>query len=144
MKKDQIFELMNKNPVFYLATADGNEPRVRGMLLYKADESGIYFHTGPFKDVHKQIVKNPNAELCFYDGSQNIQLRVRGKLELLDDDGIKEEISNHPSRAFMQSWKAGKTKREFFDFFSVFRLKNGKANVWTFQTNFAPREDISL
>ena len=144
MKSEQIFEIMNKNPVFFLATADGNEPRVRGMMLYKADRTGIYFHTGPFKDVHKQIVKNPNVQLCFYDGQQNIQVRVRGKLELIGDDALKEEISSHPTRAFMQSWKEGKTKKEFFDFFSVFRLKGGTANVWTFQTNFGPKEDIPL
>ena len=89
-------------------------------------------------------MKNPNVQLCFYDASHNIQLRVRGKLELLNDDKLKEEISNHPSRGFMQSWKAGKTKREFLDFFSVFRLKNGIANVWTFQTNFSPKEDVHL
>jgi len=144
MKKNEIFELMMKNPVFFLATADGNEPRVRGMLLYKADDSGIYFHTGPFKDVHKQMVKNPNVQLCFYDAARNIQLRVRGKAEIVNDDKLKEEISNHPSRGFMQSWKAGKTKQEFLDFFSVFVIRKGKANVWTFQTNFGPKEDIAL
>jgi len=144
MKKEEMFELMNKNPVFFLATVEGNEPRVRGMMLYKADETGIYFHTGPFKDVHKQIIKNPNVQMCFNDFKNNIQVRVRGKLELLEDDKLKEEISNHPTRAFMQGWKQGKTKEEFFAFFSVFRLKKGKANVWTFQTNFEPKKDIVL
>lgn len=114
------------------------------MMLYKADENGIIFHTGPFKEVFKQIQKNPNVQMCFYDASQNIQIRIRGKLELIDSDSIKEEISSHPTRAFMQGWKAGKTKDEFYKMFSVFRLKNGKANVWTFQTNFAPKEDIIL
>ncbi|MDR0334717.1 MAG: pyridoxamine 5'-phosphate oxidase family protein, partial [Methanomassiliicoccaceae archaeon] len=95
MNKNEIFELMAKNPVFFLATAEGSEPRVRGMMLYKADDSGIYFHTGPFKDVHKQMVKNPNVELCFYDAKQNIQLRVSGKAEVLNDDNIKKEIVAH-------------------------------------------------
>ena len=144
MKKNEIFELMAKNPVFFLATADGNEPRVRGMLLYKADDSGIFFHTGPFKDVHKQMVRNPNVQLCFYDAAKNIQLMVRGKAEIVNDDKLKEEISNHPTRGFMQSWKAGKTKQEFLDLFSVFVIKKAKANVWTFQSNFAPKEDIAL
>ncbi|MCL2143545.1 MAG: pyridoxamine 5'-phosphate oxidase family protein [Methanomassiliicoccaceae archaeon] len=144
MEKKKMFEVMAKNPVFFLATADGNEPRVRGMMLYKADDDGIYFHTGPFKDVHKQMVKNPNVQLCFFDAAEGIQVRVRGKVEIINDDKLKEEISNHPSRGFMQSWKEGKTKQEFLDFFSVFRLRNGIANVWTFQSNFAPKEDIRL
>ena len=144
MQKQQIFEIINKNPVFFLATTEGTEPRVRGMMLYKADENGIVFHSGPFKDVYKQIQKNPNVQMCFYDYAQNIQIRVRGRLEMTDDIKVKQEISNHPSRAFMQGWKAGKTQEEFYKMFSVFTLKNGIANVWTFQSNFLPKEDINL
>ena len=57
----------------------------------------------------------------------------------------KEEIANHPTRVFMQAWKAHcATEQEFYQMFDVFRLKNGIANVWTFETNFAPKEDIVL
>jgi uncharacterized pyridoxamine 5'-phosphate oxidase family protein len=145
LQKGQIFEVMNKNPVLFLATVEGTEPRVRGMMLYKADESGIIFHTGPHKDVYHQIIKNPIVQMCFYDAAQNIQIRVRGTVEKIDDETLKEEISNHPTRAFMQGWKAKcATKEDFYKMFSVFRLKKGKANIWTFQTNFAPKEDIQL
>lgn len=145
MQKEQIFEILNKNPVFFLATVKGTEPRVRGIALYKADETGIVFHTGPHKDVYHQIQNNPNVQLCFYDAAQNIQIRVRGSLEKIDDISFKEEISNHPTRKFMQGWKANCTTiDDFYNMFSVFRLKNGKANVWTFETNFAPKEDIAL
>jgi len=144
MNPEQIFEIINRNPVFFLATADGNEPRVRGMLLYKADGDGIIFHSGSFKDVYRQILENPNAQLCFYDAARNIQVRVRGQLERTDDLTLKEEIASHPSRMFMQGWKAGKTREEFFNMFSVFTLRRGVANVWTFQTNFDPKEDIIL
>jgi uncharacterized pyridoxamine 5'-phosphate oxidase family protein len=145
LQKGQIFEVINRNPVLFLATVEETEPRVRGMLLYKADESGIIFHTGPHKDVYHQITKNPNVQICFYDATQNIQIRVRGALEKIEDENLKEEIANHPTRAFMQSWKANcATKEDFYKMFSVFRLKNGKANIWTFQTNFAPKEDILL
>ena len=145
MQKDQIFQILNNNPVLFLATTEENEARVRGMMLYKADESGIVFHTGPAKDVYKQILNNPNVQMCFYDQSQNIQIRVRGMLELVEDETLKIEISNHPTRVFMQAWKANcATEQEFYEMFSVFRLKNGKANVWTFETNFAPKTDILL
>jgi len=145
MQKEDIFEIFNKNPVFFLATVDGSEPRVRGMMLYKADESGIIFHTGPHKDVYNQILKNPNVQMCFYDTMQNIQIRVRGVLEKIDDIAVKEEISNHPSRAFMQGWKSKcATTDDFYNMFSVFCLKKGIANVWTFETNFAPKDDIYL
>ena len=145
MQKEEIFQVLNSNLSFFLATVEENEARVRAMMLYKADNSGIVFHTSPAKDVYKQIVGNPNVQMCFYDQTKNIQIRVRGKLELVDDDNFKAEISSHPSRAFMQNWKANcATEQEFFNMFSIFRLKNGKANVWTFETNNAPKEDIAL
>ena len=145
MDKQQIFDFLNNNLAFFLATADGDEPRVRAMMLYKADENGIVFHTGPFKEVYQQIQKNPNAQLCFYNQQQNLQIRVRGKLEMTNDRAIKEEIANHPTRVFMQSWKANcKTEDEFYDMFSVIRLSSGIANVWTFESNFKPKEDIAL
>ena len=145
MQKKQIYETLNKNPAFFLATTEGTEPRVRGMLLYKADESGIVFHTGPHKDVYHQMLKNPNVELCFYDATQNIQVRVKGVVEMEDDIDLKKEISSHPTRVFMQGWRANcATEQDFYKMFSVFRLKNGTANVWTFQANFAPKEYIAI
>jgi len=66
MDKNEIFNLINQNPVFFLAITDGDQPRVRGMLLYRADESGIIFHTGAMKDLYTQVTKNNKVELCFY------------------------------------------------------------------------------
>ena len=43
MTKNEIFQLMNTNPVFHLATMDRDQPRVRGMLLFRADENGLSF-----------------------------------------------------------------------------------------------------
>lgn len=145
VNKQQIFDFCNDNLAFFLATTDGEEPRVRAMMLYKADENGIVFHTGPFKEVYRQILKNPRVQLCFYNQQQNIQIRIRGKLEMTNDRAIKEEIANHPTRVFMQSWKANcKTEEDFYNMFSVFRLTRGIANVWTFESNFKPKEDIVL
>ena len=62
MEEQKIYELMNSNLGFYLATMDGDQPRVRGMMLFKADENGIVFHTASTKDVYKQLQKNPKAE----------------------------------------------------------------------------------
>ena len=145
MNKQEIFDFITGCGVLYLATADGDEPRVRAMMLYRADENGILFHTGPIKEVYKQIIQNPKVELCFYDPQKNMQIRVRGKLEKSDNRALKEEIANHPSRVFMQSWKANcETEEDFYNMFSVFSLKNGIANVWTFESNFKPKEDIML
>ncbi|MCL2150141.1 MAG: pyridoxamine 5'-phosphate oxidase family protein [Dehalococcoidia bacterium] len=145
MQREQIFDFMNNNPAFFLATIEGGDPRVRAMLLYKADESGVVFHTGPSKDVYRQILAHPTVQMCFYNPAQNLQIRVRGTLELSSDIMLKKEISSHPTRQFMQAWRAScATEEDFYNTFAVFSLKNGIANVWTFASNFAPREDIAL
>jgi len=90
MNKEQIFDFINGNPTFFLATADGDEPRVRAMMLYKADERGVVFHTGPLKEVYQQICKNPNVQLCFYNQQQNKVKNVKGTLD------FKYRRSNKP------------------------------------------------
>jgi uncharacterized pyridoxamine 5'-phosphate oxidase family protein len=144
MTKEQIFDLLNRNLTFHLATVEKGEPRVRGMMLYKADESGIVFHTGDFKDVYKQIIADPNVQMCFNDASTGIQVRVRGRLEEVMDRELKDEISNHPTRAFLKKLRENSTVDDFYNSIRVFRMKHGLANIWTFDTNFAPKEDIRL
>lgn len=122
---------MNENPVFHLATTDGNKPHVRGMLLFRADENGIIFHTASTKDVFSQIMKNPNVELCFQ--GNGVQVRVEGKLEHIENDpALREEIFNHPTRKFLQAWKANGID----NLLQIFRLKNGVATTWTMENNF--------
>ncbi len=144
MTKEQLFELMNSTLTFHLATVENGEPRVRGMMLYKADETGIVFHTGDFKDVYKQIIANPNVQMCFNDAKSGVQVRVRGVLEEVMDTDLKDEISNHPTRAFLKKLRENSPLEDFYNSIRVFRMKNGIANVWTFDTNFAPKVDIRL
>jgi len=144
MTKEQLFELMNSVLAFHLATVENGEPRVRGMMLYKADETGIVFHTGNFKDVYKQIIANPNVQMCFNDTAKGIQVRVRGMLEEVMDTDLKDEISNHPTRAFLKKLRENSPLEDFYNSIRVFRMKNGIANVWTFDTNFALKVDIQL
>ena len=64
--KDCI-KFANDNPVSFIATMDGEMPRVRAYLMWCADESGFYYHTGTAKSVYKQLKNNPNVEICFYN-----------------------------------------------------------------------------
>ena len=138
LTKNEMFQIMSENPVFHLATVEGDQPRVRGMLLFRADESGIIFHTACTKDVFAQIKQNPNAELCFQgDGTQ---IRVAGVLEEVEDDVLREEIFNHPTRTFLQAWKANGVDK----LLKIFCLKGGRATAWSMETNFDEKEFIDL
>lgn len=142
MTKDEILKFICKNPVFFLATTEENQPRVRGMLLYRADENGILFHTSKTKDIYSQVERNNKAELCF--NGQNIQIRISGELEIVDDIKIKEEITEHPSRKFIKAWKESMEEEIFYENFIVFRLSEGLANVWTMENNFEPKTHVKF
>ncbi|MBQ0051023.1 MAG: pyridoxamine 5'-phosphate oxidase family protein [Treponema sp.] len=141
MTKEEMFKMMNENPVMHLATVDENGfPHVRGILMFKAGQDGIIFHTGDFKNLYSQLMKNPNVELCFQ--CNGIQIRVEGKVELDESDELFEEVYNHPSRAFLKQW--GQTVEELRKLIKIYRLKNGKAHTWTMADNFKPKEYIDL
>ncbi len=138
MNRAEIIEFMNSNPASHLATVDGTRPRVRGMLIYRADEEGIIFHTGASKDLYNQLMKNPDVELCFNNYKENIQIRVSGQAEEVRDIGLKKEIIE--ARPFMKPW----VEQYGEDMLAVFRVKNAVAIVWTMETNFAPKNYVAL
>jgi pyridoxamine 5'-phosphate oxidase len=140
MNKSEILGFLNANPVFHLTTVEGNKPHVRGMLMYRADENGILFHTGKTKDIHRQLTENPNVEMCFSNGNfENlIQIRVSGTVELIEDLELKKEIAE--KREFLKPW----VEQMGYEPLAVYRTKNGVATIWTMKTNFAPKEFVEL
>jgi pyridoxine/pyridoxamine 5'-phosphate oxidase len=123
---------------------DGDQPRVRVVFLYRADADGIVFHTGVHKEMYRQIEANPKVERCFNDPKANVQVRVAGTLEQVKDHAYKDEVFNHPSRGFLRAWREAGILKDLYNEIIVYRLAHGTAAVWTMQTNFAPKEMISL
>ena len=142
MTKKEVVEAINKNPVFYLATEEGNQPHVRGMLLHKADENEIMFHTGKMREVFSQLMSNHNAELCF--NANGVQIRISGKLELVEDNALKDEVANHPSRVFLNAWRNAVSVDEFHEQFAVFKLTKGKITLWTMERNLEPKMELEF
>ncbi|MHC4616545.1 MAG: pyridoxamine 5'-phosphate oxidase family protein [Planctomycetota bacterium] len=138
MNKEEIFQFIKKNPVFSLATSEGNKPHVRHMMLYRADENGIIFNTGENKDVHRQLQDNPQVEMCFYNADEGRQVRIEGSVETLEDLELKKRVvTDYP---FLKEW----VDRKGYDVLIVYALKNGRATTWTMETNFQPKEYIQL
>lgn len=78
----EVQEFLKECGVYYLATVEGDQPRVRPFGTAEIFEEHLYIQTGKKKDVFKQITENNNVELsCFKDGRW---LRISGKL-VLDD-----------------------------------------------------------
>lgn len=138
MTKQEMLQLMNGNPVFHLATVEGDQPRVRGMLLYRAGEDGIIFHTASTKDLSAQIKENPRAELCFQSGG--VQLRVAGTLQQVVDEALQAEIYSHPSRGFLREWQRLGVETNL----EIYIMKHGIATEWTMERNFDEKSYTQL
>lgn len=137
MTKTEIIELIKANPTSYMATVEGNKPHVRGMGIYSVDEDGIIIQTWTIKDIHQQILKNPEVELCFNDRKAGIQVRVSGTAEIIDDLDFKKKVVE--KRPFMKPT----VEKRGWDVVALYRLK-GKATVWTMATNFEPKTYVEL
>jgi uncharacterized pyridoxamine 5'-phosphate oxidase family protein len=129
MDFQDCIKFANEHPVCYLATMDGDQPRVRGFLLLSADEKGFAFVTFSPKQVTSQLKANPKVEVCFYNNPAELgdakQMRVTGEVEFLQD---KETLDKaYETRAFLEQM-AGRPLRPIIE---VFRISSGEAHFWT-------------
>lgn len=120
---EEVFELLKKIGTYYLATVDGDKPRVRPFGTVDLYNGKLYIQTGKKKDVSKQIEKNPNAELCaFQDG---VWVRVAGKL--VNDDSReakKHMLNNYPNLRGMYNEDDDNTQVLYFE--------DGVATIYSF------------
>ena len=66
----RVEQFLKDAETYYLATMDGDQPRVRPFGTVNIFEGKLYIQTGKVKDVSKQIHANPKVEVCaFKDGS---------------------------------------------------------------------------
>jgi len=79
---ERVCQFLEEAQTYYLATVEGDQPRVRPFGTALIFEGKLYIQTGKRKAVSKQLAVNPKAEICaFHNG---IWLRVAG--ELVNDD----------------------------------------------------------
>ena len=85
----EVYDFLKNADVYYLATIDGDQPRVRPFGSVDIFDGKLYIQTGKVKAVAKQIAANPKVEVCaFKDGRW---LRITG--ELVEDD--RREVKKH-------------------------------------------------
>lgn len=75
---EKTVKFLDEAGTYYLATAEGDQPRVRPFGTALAYGGKLYIQTGKVKNVSKQLMQNPKAEICaFKDG---IWVRISGEL----------------------------------------------------------------
>ena len=87
---ERVCQFISEAETYYLATVEGDQPRVRPFGTILLDGGKLYIQTGKVKDVFKQISANPKVELCaFKDGKW---VRVAGELVNDDSKEVKEKM----------------------------------------------------
>ena len=123
----RVEQFLKEAGTYYLATVEGDQPRVRPFGTAHIFEDKLYIQTGKVKDVSKQLHANPEAEICaFKDGEW---LRVAG--ELVEDDRVEARqsmLDAYPSLQKMYKADDGNTE--------VFYFKNATATFSSF--TYAP------
>jgi len=129
MNIQEYIQFANQNPVCFLATMDGNQPRVRTVLLVKADETGFYFDLLSSKKMVKQLLINPKAEACFYNNASDLmqakQMRATGIMEQVKDDALIQQVA--ADRSFLDQLAGQPTG----PLTMIFRLCQGEVHFWT-------------
>ncbi len=110
---EKVCAFLDECGTYYLATADGDQPRVRPFGTALVFEGKLYIQTGKVKPVSHQLAANPKAEICcFKDGRW---LRVSG--ELVNDDRIEAKsamLEKYPSLRGMYSPEDDNTQVLYF------------------------------
>ena len=119
----RVLDFLKKAEVYYLATVEGDQPRVRPFGTINEFEGKLYIQTGRVKPTSKQLLANPKAEICaFTDGAW-----IRVACELVEDDRFdakKSMLDAYPNLRGMYDENDGNTQ--------VFYMKNAKASISSF------------
>ena len=129
---ERVCNFLKEAGVYYLATMDGDQPRVRPFGTVIIFEGKLYIQTGKVKPVSKQLAANPKAEICaFKDG---VWLRIAG--ELVEDSRVeakKAMLDEYSNLRAMYDENDGNTQVLYF-----------KNAVATFSSFTAPGEVIEF
>lgn len=110
---ERVCKFLDDVKTYYLATADGDQPRVRPFGTALVYEGKLYIQTGKAKEVSRQLKANPRAEICAFDGAK--WLRIAG--ELVNDDRIGPKaamLEKHPELKGMYSAEDDNTQVLYF------------------------------
>ena len=111
---ERVAKFLKDAETYYLATVEGDQPKVRPFGTAHVFEGKLYIQTGKVKDVSKQLHQNPKAEICAFKNGE--WLRVSGKL--IEDDrneARQSMLDAYPSLQKMYKADDGNTEVFYFE-----------------------------
>ena len=110
---ERVCKFLKEAGTYYLATVEGDQPRVRPFGTAHIFEGRLYIQTGKIKPVSKQLAANPKAEICAF--TKGTWVRIAG--ELVEDDRIeakKSMLDAYPNLRGMYDENDGNTQVLYF------------------------------
>ncbi|MDR1166648.1 MAG: pyridoxamine 5'-phosphate oxidase family protein [Deltaproteobacteria bacterium] len=120
----KVFDFIKSRGVYYLATTEGDQPRVRPFGTLAVFEGKIYFQTSKTKEVSKQLLANPKIEICAF---MDPDTWIRVQAIAVEDDRLEAKrfiLETHPELQGMYSADDDKIQ--------VFFLKDATATLNSF------------
>lgn len=156
MRFQDCLDFVLKNPNGFAATTEGDQPHVRLLTVWRADQTGIYFYLPKFKPVYRQLRENPKIEIAFHQPagpgelitvpdigtfpSTGTLLRITGRFEYLTG------AETRPQLFALQPWLTKLGDGTDNPLIAIFRIAQGTFCFWTFannsQSNPAPKIDF--
>jgi len=124
----EVYDFLKKCGTYYLATVDGDQPRVRPFGTIHMFENKLYIQTGKKKAVSQQMKKNPKIEICAFSGDQWVRIQAT----VVEDDRVEAKqsmLDAYPNLKAMYSATDDNTQ--------VLYLKDATATFYSFKS--APR-----
>ncbi len=125
----EVYDFLKKAGTYYLATVDGNKPRVRPFGTAHIFDNKLYIQTGKKKSVSQQMGKNPNVEICAMADGKWIRIQATA----VNDDRLEAKesmLEAYPNLKAMYSATDDNTQ--------VLYLKDAVATISSFTD--APKE----
>lgn len=119
---NEVCEFIRQCGEYFLATVDGDQPRVRPFSTAVVFEDRLYIQTEKFKNVAKQMLANPKVEMCAYDKVNGGWVRVEATV--VPDERVEAK------QFVLDQYPELKSKYTIADTI-VFYLKDAKATFYS-------------
>ncbi|MBP1610726.1 MAG: Pyridoxamine 5'-phosphate oxidase-related, FMN-binding protein [Acidobacteria bacterium] len=126
MSLKEYADFANENRNCYLATVEGDRPRVRCLGMWFADETGFYFQTQSVKAMCKQLEKNPSVEVYFNSKDFSKIMRVSGRVRFIGDRDLRAKCIK--DRPFVKTFGITEPENPLL---AIFQIHTGEAYFWT-------------
>ena len=127
--KSEIYDFLKSCETYYLATVDGDQPKVRPFGTIDMFEEKLYIQTGKVKKVSKEMKETPKIEICAFNGTSWIRLEAKAYLDERREARV-HMLDAYPTLRKMYDPDDGNTE--------VFRLEDVKAAIYSFTSE--PKE----